>query len=68
MKYLAPFITAAVGFLIGLLMRRKPKTESNTVPVDIVDLMRLYEQIRKDVLEDIGRTATIEKLRKRLGL
>ena len=68
MKYLAPFVTAAIGFLIGLLMHRKPKTESNTVPVDIVDLMRLYEQIRKDVLEDIGRAATIEKLRKRLGL
>ena len=68
MKYLAPFITAAIGFLVGLLIRRKPKTESNTVPVDIVDLMRLYEQIRKDVLEDIGRAATIEKLRKRLGL
>ena len=68
MKYLIPFITAAIGFLIGLLIRRKPKTESNTVPVDIVDLMRLYEQIRKDVLEDIGRAATIEKLRKRLGL
>jgi hypothetical protein len=68
MKYLIPFITAAIGFLIGLLIRRKPKTESNTVPVDIVDLMRLYEQIRKDVLDDIGRAATIEKLRKRLGL
>ena len=68
MKYLAPVITLVVGFLIGLLMHRKPKTESNTVPVDIVDLMRLYEQIRKDVLDDIGRAATIEKLRKRLGL
>jgi hypothetical protein len=68
MKYLAPFITAAIGFLVGLLIRRKPKTESDTVPVDIVDLMRLYEQIRKDVLDDIGRAATIEKLRKRLGL
>jgi len=68
MKYLAPVITLVVGFLVGLLIRRKPKTESDTVPVDIVDLMRLYEQIRKDVLDDIGRAATIEKLRKRLGL
>jgi len=68
MKYLAPVITLVVGFLVGLLIRRKPKTEPDTVPVDIVDLMRLYEQIRKDVLDDIGRAATIEKLRKRLGL
>jgi hypothetical protein len=68
MKYLAPVIMAVVGFLVGLLIRRKPKTESDTVPLDIVDLMRLYEQIRKDVLDDIERTETIEKLRKRLGL
>jgi hypothetical protein len=68
MKYLAPVITAVVGFLVGLLIRRKPKTEQATVPIDIVGITRLYEQIRKDIIDDIERTETIEKLRKRLGL
>jgi hypothetical protein len=68
MKYLAPVITAVVGFLVGLLIRRKPKTEQATVPIDIVGITRLYEQIRKDIQDDIERTETIEKLRKRLGL
>jgi hypothetical protein len=68
MKYLIPFITAGVGFLVGLLVRRKPKTEQATVPIDIVGITRLYEQIRKDIQDDIERVETIEKLRKRLGL
>jgi hypothetical protein len=68
MKYLAPVITAVVGFLVGLLIRRKPKTEQATVPIDIVGITRLYEQIRKDIQDDIERVETIEKLRKRIGL
>jgi hypothetical protein len=68
MKYLAPVITAVVGFLVGLLIRRKPKTEQATVPIDIVGITRLYEQIRKDIIDDIERGITIEKLRKRIGL
>jgi hypothetical protein len=68
MKYLIPFITAAIGFLVGLLIRRKPKTEQATVPIDIVGITRLYEQIRKDIIDDIERGITIEKLRKRIGL
>jgi len=67
MQYLAPVIALIVGFLVGLLIKgRKPDT--GNAPISVTDLLRLYEQVKQDVLDDIARDATIEKLRKRLGL
>lgn len=67
MKYLLPFITAGVGLIVGLLLRRK-KVDTGTVPISVVDVMRLYEQVRRDIVDSVEREATIEKLKKRLGL
>ena len=69
MKQAAWIIGALIaGFFAGYFSRRRASNDPETAPISVVDLMRLYEQIRRDVLDDIERDKTIEKLRKRLGI
>jgi len=68
MKYLIPFITAGVGFVIGLLVCRRKKDDSGKVPISEIDLIQIYEQGRNDERDKVEREKTIERIKKRLGL
>jgi len=66
MVYLACLLGGiTIGLLGGLLVVRKRLPEKNPVAVDYE---AIYEEVKADILDDVSRRNTIEKLKKRLGL
>jgi len=57
-------IGTAIGLLGGLLVVRKRLPEKNPAAVDYE---AIYEEVKADILDDVSRRNTIEKLKKRLS-
>jgi len=54
----------AIGLLGGLLVVRRRLPEKSSVAVDYE---AIYEEVKGDILDDVSRRNTIEKLKKRLS-
>ncbi len=64
MVYLACLLGGiTIGLLGGLLVVRKRLPEKNPAAVDYEEI---YKEIKNDILDDVSRRNTIEKLKKRL--
>ncbi len=55
-----------IGLLIGWLISRKQSVRAVSPPAPI-DYEKLYREIKEDILDDIDRDKTIDKIKERLG-
>jgi hypothetical protein len=67
MAYLIGVISAVATFFAGWVLRGSVvKSQGEQPPLPRDELILIYDMIRKDVIDNVARDKTIEKLEERL--